>query len=295
MHTPPEWPHPADGPVNRPPQRSDRGLPRPRVWLISGTGEGPPLAAALLACGWRLRVSVVTPAAARAYPRHPDLELAVGPLGGEAGASPVFAVIAELQRALAQADPYHWLVDATHPFARQISAALAQACRQQGQPLLRLQRQALPPGRAALLDDLGDLGAVSRPGERLLLAIGARRMAEAIAATPEALHHARVLPSPLALRQAMAVGLPPERLACLRPSEVSLPVEIALCRRWRIDTLLCRQSGGESEGRWHRISEALDLRLLLLRRPPEPPGVCALPLAVLLDRIGDPLRGPRPH
>lgn len=284
MHTPPQRPQPADGPANRPPAAATAG--RPRLWLISGTGEGPRLAQRLLQRGWRLKVSVVTAAAARAYGRHADLELAVGALGGAGGDAAQWAVAEELQRARAGVDPYHWLVDATHPFARQISAALARACREQDQPLLRLQRPHLPSGRAALLDDLADLTALSRPGERMLLAIGARRMAEAIAASPAALHHARVLPSPQALRQAMAVGLAAERLACLRPTAASWPVEIALCRRWRIDTVLCRQSGGESEARWHRISEALDLRLLLLRRPAEPAGVCALPLDALLERIG---------
>ena len=116
-------------------------------------------------------------AAARAYPRHPDLELAVGALGGSAGEEPPRAVAAELQRARDLADPYRWLVDATHPFARQISGAVAQACREQDQPLLRLQRPPLPTGRAAVHEDLAELAGVSRPGERLLLAIGARRMA----------------------------------------------------------------------------------------------------------------------
>jgi len=254
--------------------------------LIAGTGEGPPLASALLARGWRLRVSVVTAAAGRAYPPHPDLELAIGPLGAGSGEAAAIALERELLRARAQGDPFHWLVDASHPFARQVSATLAQVCSGQKQPLLRLQRPPLSPGRAAVLDDLCELGAVSRPGQRLLLAIGARRMAEAIAASPAAVHHARVLPAPEALRQAMAAGLASDRLACLRPSVASLPVEIALCRRWRIDSVLCRQSGGDNEQRWHRLCGMLDLQLLLLRRPPEPPGVCALPLADLLQRIG---------
>ena len=55
-----------------------------RIWLLSGTGEGPPLAAELLRRGWQLRVSVVSSAAARAYPAHPALELQVGALGDEA-------------------------------------------------------------------------------------------------------------------------------------------------------------------------------------------------------------------
>ncbi len=287
MHTPPEQRSAADGPANRPPGRDDR----PRLWLISGTGEGPPLAAALLARGWRLRVSLVTAAAARAYPHHPHLELAIGALG-EGGTEPPEVVVGrELQRARTLGDPFRWLVDASHPFARRISATLAAACAAQGQPLLRLQRPPLPPGRALVLDDLGDLGNHLRPGERVLLAIGARRLAEAIRLSPQALHHARVLPAPQALRQAFAAGLATDRLACLRPSETSEAIELALCRRWGIDTVLCRQSGGESEGRWHRICERLDRRLLLLRRPPEPAGVPLLAIDALLECMGGPEPG----
>ena len=287
MHTPPEQLSAADGPANRPPGRDGP----PRLWLISGTGEGPPLAAALLARGWRLRVSLVTAAAARAYPRDPHLELAIGALG-EGGTEPSEVVVGrELRRARTQGAPFRWLVDASHPFARRISATLAAACSAQGQPLLRLQRPPLPPGRAQVIDDLGDLGDHLHPGERLLLAIGARRLAEAIRLSPQALHHARVLPAPQALRQAFAAGLATDRLACLRPSEASEAIEWALCRRWRIDTVLCRQSGGDSEGRWHRICERLDRRLLLLRRPPEPAGVPLLALDALLERIGGPEPG----
>jgi precorrin-6A/cobalt-precorrin-6A reductase len=288
MHTPPELRIEADGPVNRPPELSPGGFHRPRLWLISGTGEGPPLATGLLACGWRLRVSVVTAAAARAYPIHPDLELAIGALGEGATEAPEVVLARELQRARKQGDPFRWLVDASHPFARRISATLAAACAAERQPLLRLQRPGLSPGRALLLDDLPALTDHIRRGERLLLAIGARRLAEAIRLSPLALHHARVLPAPQALRQALAAGLATDRLACLRPSLASEPIELALCRRWGIDVVLCRQSGGESEGRWHRVSQALNLRLLLLRRPAEPAGVCALPLAELLARIGVP-------
>ena len=93
------------------------------IWLLSGTGEGPPLAKTLLARGWRLRVWVVSEGAARSYPAAPGLELAVGPIGGSK------AVANALARAEAAGDRPAWVVDATHPFARRISADLAEACR----------------------------------------------------------------------------------------------------------------------------------------------------------------------
>ena len=285
MHVPPARSCPEDGAANRPPSAS-AGAGASRLWLFAGTGEGPPLARRLLQRGWRLRVSLVSAAGARAYPLHPRLELAVGALGESTGESAAESLARQLRRERQQGDPFRWLVDATHPFACRISADLARVCGELRQPLLRLQRPPLPPGRSLLLEELGDLPVVCRPGERLLLAIGARRLEEAIKASPGALHHARVLPSPQALRLAMAVGLEPQRLACLRPGPGSLPIEIALCRRWQISTVLCRQSGGEGESRWHQVCEALGLRLLLLRRPPEPSLVCALELQELLQRLG---------
>ncbi|MFM7315076.1 MAG: precorrin-6A/cobalt-precorrin-6A reductase [Cyanobium sp.] len=284
MHLPPAWLFPSDGPPNRPPG----GRPRPRLWLVAGTGEGPVLARSLLDRGWRLRVSVVTAGAARAYEPHPDLELAVGPLGMASGEDPQEVIARDLALARRCGDPFHAVVDASHPFAIRISAALAGACAGRAEPLLRLERPVLPLDRAVVVDEIQALRGLCRPGERLLLAIGARRMAEVIAATPEVVHHGRVLPSPESLRAARAAGLAAERLACLRPGPRSQAIEAALCRRWTIDTVLCRQSGGESEGRWHRISAQLGLRLLLLRRPPEPAGVCALPLDDLLGRVAAP-------
>lgn len=248
-----------------------------RIWLIAGTGEGPPLAQRLLASGWRLKVSVVSRAAALAYGVHPRQELAVGAIGGPQGP--------EAGITTALGEPYTWVIDATHPFAIRISAALAHSCAALGQPLLRLQRPDLNAAGAQVLDDLASLGAHCRPGERLLLAIGARRLGDAVAAAPGALHHARLLPHGEALALALAAGLAPERLAPLRPSSDGR-LERALCRHWGIEAVLCRRSGGANEAQWHRICADLGLRLLLLERPPEPGQAEALPLQELLQRLG---------
>ncbi|MEA5443009.1 precorrin-6A/cobalt-precorrin-6A reductase, partial [Cyanobium gracile] len=84
---------------------------------------------------------------------------------------------------------------------------------------------------------------------------------------------------------ALAAGIPAQRLAPLRPTGDGR-IELALCRLWRIETVLCRRSGGANEAQWHRICAQLDLRLLLLERPPEPGQAEALPLRELLQRLG---------
>ena len=272
-------------------QRAGPARPQaPRLWLIAGTGEGPPLAAALLQAGWQVRVSVVSRAAARAYAPQPGLELVVGAIGStHAAATPLAGVRQELAGARASRQPFRWVIDASHPFASRITAALLQGCDEARVPLLRLQRPELRGGAVELLADLSELGGQARSGERWLLAIGARRLAEAVGRTPGALHHARILPRPQALQQAMAAGLPAERVACLQPLPAGAQqawVEEALCRRWRIATVLCRRSGGPGEAHWRAICSALGLRLLLLERPGEPEALLTLPLQRLLERVG---------
>ena len=256
-----------------------------RLWLIAGTGEGPVLAEALLARGWRLRLSVVGEAAARAYRPGPGLQLAVGAIGEGEGLTPEQGVERELAAADRAGDPYAWVVDASHPFATGISTALAAVCGPRHQPLVRLGRLLEPLEEAVLLQDLTDLEGCAARGERLLLAIGARHLAVAVRHSSGAVHHARLLPDAKALRIAMAAGLAPGHVACLRPGGEGR-IEAALCLRWRIDAVLCRQSGGATEALWRRICRDQGLELRLVRRPPEPAGVRILPLAELLAHVG---------
>ena len=262
---------------------------RQRLWMLAGTGEGPVLAAELLQRGWRLRVSLVTAAAAHTYRRLLEdwgtnrLELAVGALDGDA------AIALALQQARSQHEPFSAVVDATHPFAQQISPALARACVAEQVPLLRLQRELLSAAGAVLLPRLGDLAGVNLQGVPLLLALGGRQLAAAVAFSAGALHHARVLPAPGALQLALAAGLLPERIACLRPKS-DFAVEAALVRHWGIGAIVCRQSGGLTEAGWYQVSQLSGARLLLLKRPgaghsPDAVPVAALPFAALLAKL----------
>ncbi|MCP9849342.1 precorrin-6A/cobalt-precorrin-6A reductase [Cyanobium sp. Morenito 9A2] len=277
-------------------------MPQQHLWLVAGTGEGPPLAATLLDRGWQVRVNLVSSSALRAYAPHPRLELESGALGGEA------AIEARLAAAVGRNAPFDWVVDASHPFAQVISAELARVCQRLGQPLLRLRRETLegddtsgealgPPGPGLrLLADLADLGSVDLRADRLLLAIGARRLAQALAASNAAGHGARLLPSPAALRLARAVGLSDAQIACHRPTPGGglppLALERALCRQWGITAVLARQSGGTTEATWRQLAGEEGLKLLLIRRPPEPAAVLGLPLEALLEKLGFPTTPP---
>jgi precorrin-6A/cobalt-precorrin-6A reductase len=249
------------------------------IWLFAGTAEGPVLAEALLQRGWSVRVSVVTPVAARAYGQRSGLEVRVGACSSEQ----------TLEQELRQQAP-RWVVDATHPFAVVISERLHRLCSALDQPLVQIERR-LPAEASAgeqltLLDGVGDLRQLPMAGEHLLLAIGARELKAAIAATPESQHFARVLDRPSSLQAALAAGLPQERIACLRPDPRCVgELEQALCRRWRITRVVCRQGGGRSEALWRQVCRRLGMPLLLLRRPG---GRSGLPLAALVEKLGQP-------
>ena len=250
------------------------------IWLLAGTGDGPRLAQVLQQHGWRVHVSVVTPAAAKAYQSISLAGLAIGSLGDPSGITAV----------LEQQGPFRWVIDATHPFAVRVSADLATVCRSRGQSLLRFERPEEPLGQAVLLTDASCLQHEALDGVKLLLAIGGRRLAEfvALAEAQGAAAYARCLPSPEGLRAALATGLPPDHLAVLRPLQGNVPgsIERALCRTWGITAVLCRQSGGVSERLWHQITTELGLKLWLMRRPSPPAEVeCVRDDASLIDRI----------
>ena len=259
----------------------------PQLWLIAGTGDGQQLALALEARGWRVRVSVVSGEAAQAYPERPGLVLQVGPIGGEAG------IRAVLEQAAKAGNAFEAVVDASHPFARQITAALVNVWADPGAqalpPLLRLHREELSQpavSRLRHLASLEDLAHCELRSRHLLLAIGARQLVQAVRLSPGAQHHARLLTSAAALQQGQGAGIAAERLACLRPGDpLEQPVLRALLQRWQIDTILCRQSGGVTERLWRSLAGELDLELLLLRRPAEPAGLRQLELEPLLREL----------
>ena len=145
------------------------------------------------------------------------------------------------------------------------------------------------PG-ATVLARLEDLANLPLERESLLLALGARQLAAALSHSRAREHAVRLLPSSSALGQALQLGLPAERIACLRPqtsSSVEGSVEAGLCRRWGITAVLTRQSGGPPEQQWHQICQAMSLKLLLLARP-ESSDPSGLEMEPLLARLGWP-------
>ncbi|MEB3160154.1 MAG: precorrin-6A reductase, partial [Synechocystis sp.] len=195
----------------------------PRLWLIGGTGESRELTETLLAQGFFIIVTVTTAIARDAYPVHPRLTVRVGRL------------TAQEISAFLQTDNIRAIVDASHPFAIQISHLAVTIAQQQTLPYLRFERPPLPiTDQTIEVPDLATLltGHYLQQ-KRVLLTLGANWLSHFEPIQHQAILFARILPHPDSLQTAIAAGFTPDRLIALRPP-ISEALERALWQQWRI-------------------------------------------------------------
>jgi len=225
-----------------------------RVLVLGGTGEGHALARALVEAG---KFHVVSSLAGRTKsPRLPPGELRLGGFGGAEG----------LARYLSTSR-IDALVDATHPFAATMGRHAAEAARAQGVPLLRLER---PPWRAVAgdnwreVEDWEEAVAVLRASaRRVFLAIGRQELA-AFAPLAQVWFLIRAVERP--------DPMPPFAQAevLLARGPFALEDERRLLVSHRIDTVVCKNSGGSAAEAKLTAARELGLGVVMRRRPVRP-------------------------
>lgn len=239
-----------------------------QIWLIGGTQESAELARSLLDAQLPCLVSVTTEAARSLYPSSPDLTVWIGRV--DATMLPLF-----LQR-----NGICAIVDASHPFAVEISQQAIATAAAADIPYLRYERRALSPiseatgpeetGSSPFLcfSRFSDLLATDvLSGQRVLLTIGYRPLAQFQAWQKKAILFARILPSVPALEAAIAAGFSNDRLIALRPP-ISADLERALWQHWQISCVVTKASGipgGEAVKR--QIAQELGIPLVTIARP----------------------------
>lgn len=246
-----------------------------QIWLIGGTQESRHLATALATAQIPYIVTVVTPEAARLYSASPWGQVAVGAIAPEALTQ--FLMTHHIAAVL----------DASHPFAVEISQAAIAACTHHPLPYLRyerpqagLQANAIqrqheahnPAPNKALIQTVASYDdlltdAILSSGERILLTLGSRYLHRFKPWHDCATLFARILPTPTALQAALQAGFDPARLIALRPP-ISLDLESALWQHWRITRVITKASGtpgGETVKR--SLAQRLNIPLWILERP----------------------------
>jgi precorrin-6A/cobalt-precorrin-6A reductase len=230
-----------------------------RILLLSGTSEGPLLARALLDAGFRVRATVTRPEAK---------DNLFGPLLDAIDVEVRGFTEESLTDYLARGE-VDLVLDATHPFAVRITRIAQGVCERMQMPYVRYERPDwAPPAGTQFADSyLAAAAVLPSLGARIMLTIGAKQLKHFAPLHGRLTMYARVLPSPISLRQSLEAGFAEESLVRQRPP-FSIEQNHELFRRYNVDVLVTKASGREG-GVVEKVTAAreLSIKVLMIRRP----------------------------
>lgn len=239
------------------------------VLVLGGTTEASALArlladqpsvSAVLSYAGRTRAPVAQPIPVR-----------VGGFGGADG------LAGHLRQARVDA-----LVDATHPFAAQMSFNAAKAADMTGVPLLALRRDGWTAGAGddwrMVPDMAAAVAALGLAPRRVFLTVGQKELAPFLAAP----WHDYVIRS---VDPPDAAALPPRAVQLLARGPFGLEDELRLLSDHRIEVIVTKNSGGTATVAKLVAARQLGLPVIMVERPPVPPVQAVETAAAALDWI----------
>ena len=195
-------------------------------------------------------------------------------LGGFGGATGLAQVL--------RSEGISHVVDATHPFAAQISQNAAAACAETGTPMMAFERPAWVAGKGDRWTMVADTEAAvaalpDRPA-RVFLAIGKQTLA-AFAVKPQHHYLLRLVDPPEGT-------LPlPDAAAIIDRGPFTLAGDLAVLRNHRISHIVAKNSGGAGAEAKLIAARELGLPVILIDRPALPARMTAHDLATVVDWI----------
>lgn len=223
-----------------------------RVLLLGGTAEARALAARL-----HPHVDVISSLAGRVPdPALPVGDVRIGGFGGVAGL-----------RDWLREQHIGAVVDATHPFAATISAHAAAACGDLRLPCLVLARPAWDPGAAIVVTSDREAAEVVAAQGFLRVFLTTGRSGAPVFADSDAWFLIRAVTAP------DSDALPRRHELVLSRGPYHYDGEYALMCEHRIDALVTKNSGGDMTRAKLDAAAALDIPVVMVDRPPLPPGV----------------------
>jgi precorrin-6A/cobalt-precorrin-6A reductase len=227
-----------------------------RILILGGTGEAAALARAL-AARFGDALAVTTSLAGRTRePTQVPGGLRVGGFGGPEG-------LADYLRSAR----IELLVDATHPFAAQISRHARLAAQATGTERLLLSRPSWKPEAGDRWIEAADMNSAAallpRLGRCVFITTGAREL-DAFAALSDLHFVVRLIApprAPLALAAELVIARPP----------FALDDERNLLQRHAIDVVVAKASGGARPEKLE-AARAVGLPVVMISRPPPEPG-----------------------
>jgi precorrin-6A/cobalt-precorrin-6A reductase len=223
---------------------------RPRVLILGGTGEGAQLAAHL---SEREDLTAISSLAGRVS--EPKLPKGIVRVGGFGGLDALASYLVEQKIKV--------VIDATHPFATQISQNAEAACNRTGVSLIALIR---PPWKRVdgdLWHEVDDFQSAAKLVDaklhRVFLSIGRQELGS-FSHCHDAWFLIRSIESPIE-------PLPPHHTMLLRRGPFALKDELQLLRDHSINYVVSKNSGGVATYAKIEAARSLGLPVVMVRRP----------------------------
>lgn len=236
-----------------------------RIWLIGGTGESAKLAIELLKIQLHLVISVTTESARSLYPKSPLLQIWVGRLN-----------LFQIEQFLTEQN-VSAVLDASHPYAVEISQNAIAACAQKDIPYLRFERLRWEVrgwrdggmgGKLIYLDSFEKLVTGDYlVGERVLFTVGYKVLPLFRDWHERSTLFARVLPASTSIQAALAAGFTQDQLFAMRPP-IPINLERELWRHWQISMVVTKASGAPGgEDIKRQLAAELGISLVIIEPP----------------------------
>ena len=239
-----------------------------RILLLGGTTEAGDLARALALGG---HDAIYSYAGRTQSPAAQPLPQRVGGFGGITG-------LADWIRH----EGISHVIDATHPFANEISGNAVAACAQTRVPLLALERPPWVAGPGDRWTDVADVdaavAALPDTKARVFLAIGRQSLAP-FAAKPQHSYLLRLIDEPGEIPL-------PHAIITLSRGPFSEPADRRLLQDHAITHVVAKNSGGSAAEAKLAAARSLGLPVIMIARPPMPPRASVTTVGQVLDWLG---------
>ena len=227
------------------------------VWLIGGTRDSAILVKAISAVTSELVTSVTTPEARQLYDSTDSV--IVGKMNPES----------MLQ--FCRRDRIDRIIDASHPFAVEVSQNAIATAKLLNIPYLRYERTQINTPSSALNLELDSFDTLLKGdyllNRRVLLTIGCQLLPLFEPWQGRSTLFARILPKIASIETAIDSGFKSDRIIALRPP-IDKALEIALWQQWQISLVVTKASGKSGgEDIKTQVATQLGIPLITISRP----------------------------
>lgn len=230
-----------------------------KILLFAGTGDGHALAVWLKEKGIAFTVCVATEYGETLLPEGMDIHV------GRMDVSAMEDMMAG----------YTLVIDATHPYAVEVTKNIRAAAEAAGLPCLRLLRQSDGEDLCHKADTMATAAEMllQLPGN-VLLTTGSKELHHFAVPGLRERCYPRVLPMLDSLERCLSLGFPPKNIICMQ-GPFTKELNVATLRQYHIATLVTKDTGGY--GGFREKADAAreaGCALLVVERPAQEEGLC---------------------